>query len=228
MSQKITYNMNAYSEDGLPLRDVAFRCLREAILTGQLQPGERLREIELSNQMGVSRTPLREALRMLEHEGLVLMYPRRGACVANISEKDLKDVLEVRRVLEDLTMELACRNCTPELIRQLRIKNLEIEQAVRKKDVRMIAQKDVEFHDIIYEIADNHKLTQIISNLREQIYRFRLEYVKEEAKREQIIREHKTIIQEMEAGRIEEARAAMRDHIKNQEIGVWMNLKQEK
>ena len=91
----------------LPLRDVVFQTLREAILRGNIKPGERLMEIQLSQQLGVSRTPVREAIRMLELEGLVNMTPRKGAAVAAISEKSLRDVLEVRCALEELSMRLA-------------------------------------------------------------------------------------------------------------------------
>ena len=86
----------------LPLREVVFLTLRKAILKGELQPGERLMEIALANRLGVSRTPVREAIRMLEHEGLVVMKPRRGAQVAKITEQELNDVLEVRKSLEML------------------------------------------------------------------------------------------------------------------------------
>ena len=79
-----------------------FRTLRQAILRGELKPGERLMEIRLANQLGVSRTPIREAIRMLELDGLVIMVPRKGAQVAQITEKDLNDVLEVRLGLEEL------------------------------------------------------------------------------------------------------------------------------
>ena len=86
----------------LPLRDLVFNTLRQAILTGELKPGERLMEIHLAEKMGVSRTPIREAIRKLELEGLVTMVPRRGAEVAQITEKSMTDVLEVRRTLDAL------------------------------------------------------------------------------------------------------------------------------
>ena len=91
--------MNEY----LPLRDVVFNTLRQAILRGELKPGE----IQLANKLGVSRTPIREAIRKLELEGLVLMIPRRGAEVAEITEQNLRDVLEVREALEELSVKLA-------------------------------------------------------------------------------------------------------------------------
>ena len=86
----MTSKLQLIADDYLPLRDVVFKTLRGAILRGELKPGERLMEIRLANELGVSRTPIREAIRMLELEGLVLMVPRRGAQVAKITEKDFK------------------------------------------------------------------------------------------------------------------------------------------
>ena len=110
MDNNFKVNMNEY----LPLRDVVFNTLRQAILKGELAPGERLMEIQLAEKLGVSRTPIREAIRKLELEGLVLMIPRKGAEVAKISEKSLRDVLEVRRSLEELAIELACERMEAE------------------------------------------------------------------------------------------------------------------
>ncbi|MBQ7676990.1 MAG: GntR family transcriptional regulator, partial [Lachnospiraceae bacterium] len=92
MTDELKLNMDEY----LPLRDVVFNTLRDAILTGKIEPGERLMELHLAKKLGVSRTPIREAIRMLELEGLVVNMPRRGAQVSKITEKDLRDVLEVR------------------------------------------------------------------------------------------------------------------------------------
>ena len=110
-----TVNMNEY----LPLRDLVFNTLRQAILKGELKPGERLMEIQLAEKLGVSRTPIREAIRKLELEGLVLMIPRRGAEVAKISHKNLQDTLEVRGALEELATDLACQRITDEELQEL-------------------------------------------------------------------------------------------------------------
>ena len=107
-------------DEYLPLRDVVFNTLRKAILKGELKPGERLMEIALAERLGVSRTPVREAMRKLELEGLVVMIPRRGAQVANITEKDLNDVLEVRMALENLSIENACKKMTEEQLAELK------------------------------------------------------------------------------------------------------------
>ncbi len=100
----MTNNFDVKMDEYLPLRDVVFKTLRQAILKGELEPGERLMEIQLAERLGVSRTPIREAIRKLELEGLVLMIPRKGAEVARISENNLRDVLEVRRTLEELAV----------------------------------------------------------------------------------------------------------------------------
>src|SRR5699024_6215998 len=117
-------DMNEY----LPLRDVVFNTLRRAILKGELKPGERLMEIALAERLGVSRTPIREAIRKLELEGLVVMAPRKGAKVASITERDLNDVLEVRKGMEVLAVSLACERITKEEIQHLE----EIEAHFKK------------------------------------------------------------------------------------------------
>lgn len=112
--------MQENMDEFLPLREVVFKTLRQSILTGELKPGERLMEIHLAEKLGVSRTPIREAIRKLELEGLVTMIPRRGAEVAKISEKNLKDVLEVRTCLDSLAVRLACQRITDEQIDDLK------------------------------------------------------------------------------------------------------------
>ena len=96
------YKVKITGNEYLPLRDVVFNTIKDGILSGRLRPGERLLENQLAEELGVSRTPIREALRMLEIENLVDLIPRKGAQVREMSEKDIKDVLEIRKVLEEL------------------------------------------------------------------------------------------------------------------------------
>ena len=145
MEMNFEVNMNEY----LPLRDVVFNTLRQAILRGELKPGERLMEIQLANKLGVSRTPIREAIRKLELEGLVLMIPRKGAEVAQITEKSLRDVLEVRRALEELAVQLACDRMTKEGMQELKQAAKEFEALLGSaSDITAVAEADVAFHDI--------------------------------------------------------------------------------
>lgn len=200
----------------LPLRDVVFNTLRQEILTGKLKPGEHLREITLANKIGVSRTPVREAIRMLELEGLVKMMPRKGAQVADISQKELTDVLEVRNALEQLAIELACQRITPEQIEQLKENVVEFKAATRSGDVTRLAQIDVDFHDIIFSATDNRRLIQMLNNLREQMYRFRFEYLKDSDVYEGLIEEHIQVIKNLEERDIQAARENISYHIYRQ------------
>ena len=212
MEPNFKVNMNEY----LPLRDVVFNTLRQAILRGELKQGERLMEIQLANKLGVSRTPIREAIRKLELEGLVLMIPRKGAEVAEITEKSLRDVLEVRRALEELSVQLACEKITKEEIRELERVAKEFQQVVKSSDITEIAEVDVRFHDIIYTATDNQKLIQLLNNLREQMYRYRVEYLKRDGVFPQLIAEHEAIIRHIENNEKEKATEVMCRHIDNQ------------
>ncbi len=219
------YNLNVTMNEYLPLRDVVFNTLRQAILRGELAPGERLMEIQLADRLGVSRTPIREAIRKLELEGLVLMIPRKGAEVARISEKSLRDVLEVRRSLEELATELACQRMSEEQIGELSEAKEAFARAVEHGDIMEMAETDERFHDVIYRGTGNDRLVQILNNLREQMYRYRLEYIKDADKRQVLLVEHDNIFRAISAHHVAEAKEAMREHIDNQEITVSRNLK---
>ena len=212
-------------DEYLPLRDVVFKTLRQGILTGELKPGERLMEIHLANKLGVSRTPIREAIRKLELEGLVTMIPRRGAEVAQITEKSMKDVLEVRKVLDNLSVELACERITEEEKELLKNACIDFEEAVKTGDFAKIAKTDVAFHDIIVAATRNIRLSQMVNNLAEQMYRYRFEYIKDSSQHVRLVQEHEEIYQGIIEGNKEKALAAIEAHIDNQEIAVLNQIR---
>ena len=217
MESNFTVNMNEY----LPLRDVVFNTLRQAILRGELKPGERLMEVQLANKLGVSRTPIREAIRKLELEGLVLMIPRKGAEVADITEKSLMDVLEVRKALEELAVQLCCDKITGKEIEELHRAADDFRRILKTSDdVTEIAEADVRFHDIIYLATGNQKLIQILNNLREQMYRYRVECIKRKESHPILIAEHEEIIRHIEKGEKDEAARVVSRHIENQAQAV--------
>lgn len=224
MGVQLQANINEF----LPLRDVVFNTLRKAILTGELKPGERLMEIHLANQLGVSRTPVREAIHKLEQEGLVIMMPRRGAEVAQITEKSLKDVLEVRRALDALCAELACDRITEEGKRQLLKACNEFEKATVTGDATTIAQADVALHDIIVAATGNRRLIQLVNNLSEQMYRYRFEYIKDENKHNHLVEEHRMIYESIVRHDKEGAARAAKLHIDNQEKSIILQIRMEK
>lgn len=220
MSDKLTVNMNDY----LPLRDVVFNTLRTAIITGEFAPGERLMEISLAERLGVSRTPVREAIRKLELEGLVVMIPRRGAEVARITEAGLKEVLEVRCAIEELAVELACRRSDKESLKQLREAHQKFVDAVERGDTLEITNQDEAFHECIFAMSRNKRLVQVVHNLKEQMFRYRMEYVKDVSYHKELIREHEKLLDAICQGQEEEAREIMKHHIQNQEKMILSQL----
>lgn len=216
MTEDLTLNMNAY----LPLRDVVFHTLREAILKGELKPGERLMELQLAAKLGVSRTPIREAIRMLEQEGLAVTIPRKGAEVAKMTEKDMEDVLQVREALDELAATIACEQMTAEQLDALKNTMREFEEFTKTGNVKKIAEADVKFHDIIYQATGNPKLVNMLNNLREQMYRYRIEYLKDEKNYPVLIREHSEIVEGLMAKDKTKVTAAMHCHVENQVVAV--------
>ena len=212
-------NENEY----LPLRDVVFNTLRRAILRGELTPGQRLMEIQLADQMGVSRTPVREAIRKLELEGLVVMIPRKGAEVAHISGKNLRDVLEVRRALG----ELACERMSEEEFELLEQANHRFASVIGSDDITIIAQADEEFHALIYQATDNDRLVQMVNHLREQMYRYRIEHIKDKSQRKILVKEHQEIINALTGRDVIMTRKSIRNHIYMQEVIVTKIIKEQ-
>lgn len=221
MDHNISVELNEY----LPLRDVVFNALRKAIITGEFSPGERLMEIALANKLGVSRTPVREAIRMLELEGLVIMIPRKGAQVAQITEKSLRDVMEIRITLEELAASLACKRINNEEKNTLKKLHADFITAVEHQDIMDIADKDARFHDGIFNAADNERLVNIINNLREQFYRYRLEYVKDLESHSILIQDHELLLEAILNRDDSTATTLMRNHLLKQQARVIAAIK---
>lgn len=221
MPSDFTIQMNEY----LPLRDVVFNTLRQAILKGELKPGERLMEIALAERLGVSRTPIREAMRKLEQEGLVVMIPRRGAQVASITEKDLNDVLEVRIALENMAVEKACSRMTEEALGKLWLAAKNFERTMKDGDLVKLAEADEAFHEIIYQASDNFRLVQTLHAFKEQLYRYRVEYLKDEETRNHLVMEHDELYRAIKERDIRHAREIAFKHIENQRQAIINSIR---
>ena len=152
-----------------PLRELVCEHIREAIINGVFAPGERLMEIQMADEMGVSRTPVREAIRKLEMEGFVVMIPRRGTYVSNMSIKDINDVYEIRISLDTLAAGLAAERISDEELEELQRLLVQVGNAIEENDMAKVVEADIEFHDVLYRASRNERLRNIINNLREQI-----------------------------------------------------------
>lgn len=221
MKNRFSMEMDEY----LPLRDAVYKTLRQAILRGELKPGERLMEIALAEELGVSRTPIRDAIRKLEQDGLVRMIHRKGAQVANITEKDLTDVLEVRIGLERMAIDKACQMIGREQLDLLKQAAKGFEEAIQGGDLTEMAEADKNFHEIIYSVSGNKCLIEMQANLREQVYRYRMEYLKEENVRKILVEEHGQIVDAIRERDAEKAKNIIYRHIENQRVGIIRSIR---
>ena len=184
-------------------------------------------EMHLANKLGVSRTPIREAIRMLEQEGLAVTIPRKGAQVAKMTEKDLQDVLEIRDALDELAVSMAAERMTPEQLLELKDSMKDFEIATRSGDVRRIVEADESFHNVIYRMANNPKLENIVNNMREQTYRYRYEYVKGNSTYHQLVEEHAKIIDGFEKKDTDYVKEIMHQHLENQIEAVRVVIQEQ-
>ncbi|QEK13276.1 GntR family transcriptional regulator [Crassaminicella thermophila] len=203
-----------------PLRDVVFEHLRNAILNGNLKPSERLMEVQIAEQLGVSRTPVREAIRKLELEGLVVMIARKGAYVADVSVKDILDVLEVRSVLEGLAAALAAERITDEELEELELISNNFKKALENDDKEKMIEKDMQFHDKILRSTRNPKLIQIAQSLQEQVQRFRTTYFIEYNQLKTILSDHQEILEAISNREVEKAQKVAQKHVDDLESTI--------
>ena len=221
MSNKLTpIKLDSYQ----PLREVVFETLRDAIRKGILKPGERLMEIHLAEQLGVSRTPVREAIRKLELEGYVIMMPRRGTYVSNLSIKDINEVFEIRTSLDSLASGLAAERITDEELEHLQRLLVVIGEAIKEKNMEKIVEADTKFHDILYQASRNNRLVGIIYNLREQLTSFRTKSMAYPGRLEETLEEHRRIVDTIAQGDAVAAQKASEYHMERSEHTLLLSM----
>lgn len=211
-----------------PLREVVSEALREAIVAGVLQPGERLMEIQLAEELGVSRTPVREAIRKLELEGFVVMVPRRGTYVADLSIKDINEVFEIRTSLDVLAAGLAAERITEEELEQMERLLVEIGEYIDKEDIEKIVEVDTKFHDILYRASRNDRLVGIIFNLREQFTRFRTVSIAYPGRQKNTLEEHRKLLEAIAQRNVDMAQQLAREHMENAEQATLHSISEER
>jgi DNA-binding GntR family transcriptional regulator len=196
-----------------PLREMVYEELKMQILKGSIIPGTRMMEDELAEEMGVSRTPIREAIRKLEKEGLVTIEPRRGAYASMISTEDMVEILEVRQDLEGLAAYFAANRMTDEQMAELKEVSNNYNEAVKRGKMEDMIKYDTRFHHIIVESCRNKILVQMIEQLQELVLRFRYIYYDNFRRAENMPEEHEAIVAAIAEGDADKARAAADIHI---------------
>ena len=211
-----------------PLRELVCENIRQAITDGIFSPGERLMEIQLADEMGVSRTPVREAIRKLELEGFVVMIPRRGTYVADISIKDINEVYEIRTSLDVLAAGLAAERINDEELETLQRLMVEIGQHIEDGNIEQIVELDTAFHDVLYQASRNERLRNIINNLREQITVIRGRSMMYPGRILNTMDEHKELVESVAARDVERAQNAARTHLENAEHTLLTEMLESK
>ena len=197
-----------------PLKELVYLELKHKILTGEIASQTRLMEIDLSEKMNVSRTPIREAIKRLADDGLVKVEPRRGAYVANISIKDMLDVFEVREDMEGFVAKLASERITDEQKKELAAIAAEYEAAIKRPDKETIIELDEKFHNYIVACCNNETLAELINYVQELSLRFRYLYYDDFSVYAATADQHNNIMQAINEGRGEDARREADAHVK--------------
>lgn len=190
--------------------------IRKAIIKGEFKPGEKLSEISLSEFYKISRTPIREAFKQLEREGLVEIIPRVGTCVTKPTEKELAELFTMKEALEGLAARLLVEQGNIKAIEGIRKAVAQMEKAVETSDHNLYVEANSIFHEAILEGADNSKLNYTLNLLLNQIGYSRYVYLTIEAPQriEKSLQEHQAILQALLEGDSEKAEKAMREHVR--------------
>lgn len=197
-----------------PLREQVYDELKRRILTGQIRPGTRMMEIELAEDLGVSRTPVREAIRGLGKEGLVTIEPHRGALASEISVKDMIDTLTVREDLDALAAYLASSRITKAEEKKLLELTDKYAAAIESGDMDTMIRADEAFHKRIARLSGNKTLYSVVRTVQTQVLRFRYLYYEDLANYRNMPTEHREIIEALVSGDSELARKVAYNHVK--------------
>jgi DNA-binding GntR family transcriptional regulator len=195
-------------------REQVANIIRDSILSGLLKPGERIREKELSDQLGVSRGPIREAIRQLVQEGLLISYPYKETVVAEISDEETKDVLiPIRMILETYSVEKACENLTEKDIEQLELYTNNMRQATEKNDLPRLVENNLLFHQYIVSLSKSQSLELIWFSIMNRI-RLHFYHLRSEAEVANDIVEHQNIVHALKSRDAKKAIVLLKNHIK--------------
>jgi DNA-binding GntR family transcriptional regulator len=207
--------MNASRIAPLALYQEVAERLRERIFSHELPAGTWVDEQALAEQYGISRTPLREALKVLASEGLVTLKPRRGCYVTEISERDLDEVFTVMAMLEGESARAAAVRASEADLAQLRTIHADLEKAASADDIDGFFEANQSFHHAIQQVADNRWLLHVIEDLRKVIKLSRHHSLYSEGRLEQALAEHRSVLDALLERDADAAEARMREHIRS-------------
>lgn len=195
------------------LTDAIADVVRDRILKGEYQIGEKIKENQIATELRVSRTPIREAFKLLENEGLIDYIPNRGCFAKGFTKQDIEDIYAVRKALEVLTVEWAVNRITPEGLEKLNDQCDLMEFYTNRRDTKKVLEINSGFHDIIYNATGSRFLSQVLRSYKEYIEQTRKAIFYEESYLKQILKEHRAILAAIKSGDVESAKQSMADHL---------------
>ncbi len=199
--------------DGLPSSEHVYRALKEEILSGTLEPDTRVVELAVAARYGVSRTPVREALKRLEAENLLVADPGRGMVVPRPKASEIEDMFVIREVLDGLAARLAARRITSSELGRLRVIIDSMSEGVQNGRRQQVMAANTRFHDVIYEAAGIDALERIARDLRDYVLRYSTLPFASPERVEDVLAEHRAIIDALERSDPDAAEAASRSHL---------------
>ena len=191
------------------------RHLRETIIKGELAPGERLNESKLTRELALSRSPVREAIRILEAEGLLTLEPHRGAYVRPLSDRDLEEIFDVRLMIESHGLRRDLHRLTPAAIAPLRRAVEEARSALAADAVERWHRASLRFHDGLVALASNRHLTRLHEELKTSVRRYQISVIGPSGEPERFQAEHEAILEALEQGRVERGAELVAAHVTN-------------
>ncbi len=205
----------AESSDRYSLRGKVYHGLRDAILDGRYNEYEELKEAAIAEEMGVSRTPVREAFRQLELEGLIEIIPNKGAYVTGITVKDVKDIYAIRSRLEGLCARWATEHISPEQMEEMEENIFLSEFHAKKGHTEQLAELDNRFHEILYSASNSKMLEHTLREFHEYVLRFRRKSLQDDARGVQFNEEHRLIMEAIRERDADRAEKLAGEHIQN-------------
>ena len=210
-----SYDVKKEVTDKYSLRGRVFNKLREDILSGKYQDHEELKEVAIGEELGVSRTPVREAFRQLELEGLIQIVPNKGAYVTGITAKDVKDIYMIRSSLEGMCARLATENITEEQLEELEENVYLASFHASKGHMEQMTELDNRFHHILYEACDSKMLEKLLQDFHQYAMRIRKKTLSTKERGIASNEEHRQIMEAIKAKNPDEAQRLANMHMNN-------------
>ncbi|MCR4430375.1 MAG: GntR family transcriptional regulator [Tepidanaerobacteraceae bacterium] len=213
---------------GYSLRTRIYNQLKNAILNGVYKPGESLIELKVAKELGVSRTPVREAIRQLELEGLVSSIPNKGVVVEGVTEQDVEDIYTIRKMIEGLAARWAAEKITDEQLKEMKDVLDLMEFYTEKGEIDKVSELDTQFHDIIFRACNSRPLESVLTNFHHFIQRARLVSIKSTGRAPVSLEEHRNIYNALASHDPDAAEKAMVSHVDRARSNLYPFLESHK